>query len=633
MRLAVKPGEAPTTHDLVHRANDHGPRVLIVDDDAEFAEGLADILESHGYSVAVAHSAEQARSIIEDFDASVGLVDIRLGTEDGLDLLADLKQARPGICCVAISAYADLESAIRAVHEGAREYLRKPLAGRDLLMTVERCFEMVLLRTAKAAVEEGLRNANERLEALARTDPLTGLPNRRHLCEALEQELARIGRYGGRLALVTVDVDDLKALNDSFGHQTGDLALLETASSLRREARQADFVARLSGDEFVVLMPQTTAEGAVIAAEQLRKTIADQVVSDGKRTVRFTVSAGVSAAEGSDGADPSTLLRLSDVALYAAKRAGRNCVRAWRDIHQEEVTTGDAAGARRVEDFRKQIVELTYCARDASIQGIWSLIRALEARDQYTKDHSENVTRYAVGLAKTMGLAAEEVEILRRAAMVHDIGKIGVPDSILQKPGPLTKQERRVMQSHVLVGIHILQEIRLLEREIPLIRCHHERWDGQGYPHRVSGPEMPLGATILSVADALDAITSNRVYRAARDLSDALRIITEASESQFAPAPVDALGRWVRQTSISLGCDGTLTAEDLLKTQGDATAMDAIIIPPGWPRACARTDTAGDDASLSPAEEGILIKPPDLNDSLRIPDDVPKPKEASAHEQ
>ena len=585
MNVTVKPDEAPTTHDLVHRADDREPRVLVVDDDAEFAEGLVDILESRGYSLAVAHSAQQARSVIQNFDASVALVDICLGSDDGLDLLADLKQARPGICCVTISAHAEIESAIRAVREGAQEYLRKPLAGNDLLATVERCFEMVRLRKEKAAAEKGLRDANERLEALVRMDPLTELPNRRHLRETLELELARIGRYGGCLALVTVDIDDLKALNDSYGHQMGDRALVAMARSLRREVRQADFVARWGGDEFVLLMPHTTAEGAVSAAEQIRKTIADLVVSDGKRTVSFTVSAGVSAAEGSDGVDPSALLRLSDVALYAAKRAGRNCVRARQDIHQEKVTTEDATGPRRVEDFRKQIVELTYCARDASIQSIWSLIRALEARDQYTKDHSENVTRYAVGLAKTMGLAAEDVEIIRRAAMVHDIGKIGVPDNILQKPGPLTKQERRVMQSHVLVGLQILREIRLLEREMPLVRCHHERWDGQGYPHRVSGPAIPLGATILSVADALDAITANRVYRAARDLSDAMEIIAEESESQFAPRAVDALARWVTETSIRLGCDGTLTAEDLLKTQADATAMDAIIIPPGWPRA------------------------------------------------
>ena len=142
-----------------NQPDDPEPRVLIVDDDAEFAESLADVLESHGYGVAMAHSAEQAGSIIEDFDASVALVDIRLGTNDGLDLLADLKQARPGICCVTMSAYADLESAIRAVREGAREYLQKPIDGEELLATVKRCCEMVRLRREKVAAERALQRS------------------------------------------------------------------------------------------------------------------------------------------------------------------------------------------------------------------------------------------------------------------------------------------------------------------------------------------------------------------------------------------------------------------------------------------------------------------------------------------
>jgi putative nucleotidyltransferase with HDIG domain len=162
-------------------------------------------------------------------------------------------------------------------------------------------------------------------------------------------------------------------------------------------------------------------------------------------------------------------------------------------------------------------------------------------------------------------LGGEEA-VIRRAAMIHDIGKIGVPDSILRKPGPLSEGERRIMEQHPLVGVRILDQMRSLEREIPIVRHHHERWDGRGYPDNISGEAIPVGARILAVADALDAITSQRIYRASRPLSDALQVLIEDAGRQFAPEVVDALLEWVRTISHDLGGHIDLTTADLLST-------------------------------------------------------------------
>jgi putative nucleotidyltransferase with HDIG domain len=201
------------------------------------------------------------------------------------------------------------------------------------------------------------------------------------------------------------------------------------------------------------------------------------------------------------------------------------------------------------------------------IQSIWGLAQALEARDPYTKSHSENVMRYAVGIAETLGTGQADVHLIRRAAMMHDIGKIGVPDAVLRKPGDLNQGDREVMERHPLIAIRILDQMRFLEREMPIVRHHHERWDGGGYPDGIAGPAIPTGARILAVADAFDAITSNRIYRNARGLPDAVNVLTEESGKQFDPEAADAMRRWIRRVERELKLVGKLTSQQLLATQ------------------------------------------------------------------
>jgi diguanylate cyclase (GGDEF)-like protein/putative nucleotidyltransferase with HDIG domain len=399
--------------------------------------------------------------------------------------------------------------------------------------------------TEMVKAREGIEEVNRRLEELATTDPLTGLWNRRHFVETLDAEIARSRRYGADLALLMVDVDQFKSINDSCGHLYGDRVLVEAARLLRNEARDNDIVARYAGDEFMVLMPNTTAEQAMNAAERVRAKAAERRISDERHTVRLTFSVGVAAIGPASDLPPEQIARAADEALYAAKHGGRNCIRMWSQVVDDPQADAELDG-EAVKLLERKVEELSARSQDLFLDSLHGLVQALDARDPYMRCHSENVTRYAVAVARTMGLETEEVGVIRRAAMMHDIGKIGVPDAILQNTGPLSDQDRKVMRQHPLIGVRILSHMRVLEREIPLIRHHHERWNGEGYPDNIAGTAIPLGARILAVADAFDAITSDRVYRKGVGRPEAIERLVEQSGKQFDPVVVDALVQWLR---------------------------------------------------------------------------------------
>jgi diguanylate cyclase (GGDEF)-like protein/putative nucleotidyltransferase with HDIG domain len=351
---------------------------------------------------------------------------------------------------------------------------------------------------------------------LALTDPLTGLGNHRHFHERLQRELAHAEESGGLVSLCFLDVDDFKRINDQHGHPAGDRVLSQVASRLR----QGGEAFRLGGDEFAVLLPGVEEGEALAIAQSIVARIgATELGAAGA----ITVSSGV-ATYPQHGRERDSLIRLADGALYWAKEHGKNQVRLARpDVTELSEFRKVASGADRVARFRAAA----------------SLARAVDSRDAYTGSHSERVSALAEKIAEQLELTAEEIELTRLAGSLHDLGKLAIPEEILRKPSGLTDAERIVLERHPQIGYRMLESLGV-DPIADWVLHHHERWDGAGYPDGLAGEEIPLGARIIFVADAFDAMTSNRLYRDPVPIRQALREVERCSGSQFDPQVVSA---------------------------------------------------------------------------------------------
>jgi diguanylate cyclase (GGDEF)-like protein/putative nucleotidyltransferase with HDIG domain len=362
------------------------------------------------------------------------------------------------------------------------------------------------------------RSTHKALNAirLALTDPLTGLGNHRHFHERLQRELAHADEHGGMVSLCFLDVDDFKRINDQYGHPAGDRVLSQVASRLRQGGESF----RLGGDEFAVLLVGMDEQLALSTAQSIVQRIADTELG---KAGAITVSAGV-ATFPQHGRERDSLIRLADGALYWAKEHGKNQVRLAR------------ADVAELSEFRRVAGGIDRAAR---FRAAASLASAVDSRDAYTGSHSERVANFASEIASQLGLPPEEVELTRLAGSLHDLGKLAIPEEILRKPARLSDAERLVLERHPQIGYRMLESLGV-DPIADWVLHHHERWDGHGYPDGLAGERIPLGARIIFVADAFDAMTSDRLYRAALSYEDAISEVDRCAGSQFDPEVVNA---------------------------------------------------------------------------------------------
>jgi diguanylate cyclase (GGDEF)-like protein/putative nucleotidyltransferase with HDIG domain len=360
---------------------------------------------------------------------------------------------------------------------------------------------------------------------LALTDPLTGLGNHRHFHERLQRELLRAEDEARPLTLCFVDIDDFKKINDRYGHPSGDRVLSQVGARLR----QGGEAFRLGGDEFALLLDDHDEGMGLAAADSIVERIAT-VDFDHIGTV--TVSAGL-ATFPMQGHGRDELIRLADSALYWAKEHGKNRVRLYRpEVVELSELKRLAAGPDKAARYRAAA----------------SLAKAVDARDTYTGSHSERVSELAAKVAKRLGLDAEQVELTRLAGSLHDLGKLAIPEEILRKPGTLTDSERLVLERHPQIGFRMLDSLGV-DPVADLVLHHHERWDGAGYPDGLRGDKIPLGARIIFVTDAYDAMTSDRVYRPKRSSPAALAELERCAGTQFDPGIVAAFAEEVGESA------------------------------------------------------------------------------------
>jgi len=394
------------------------------------------------------------------------------------------------------------------------------------------------------------------------TDALTAVGSRKLLEDKLQAECARAKRYKRQFSIAIIDLDNFKTINDVLGHAVGDDTLRKLAECMKSQKRTTDVLTRYGGDEFVIIMPETKAKDAVTLLERIRGKIQEiKVVED----LPMTISCGIAQSLSEPTDSSREVMRRADLALYEAKSAGRNCVKVWNETMSKALSDNDIE-TKKITKLQRRIDGLSEQAEKVFIQSIWGLVQALEAKDSYTKKHSENVMHYAVGIAKTMKITPKQIDVIRRAAMIHDIGKIGIPDAILSKPGKLTPRERSVIEQHPLIAVRILEKMTFLEQEIAIVRHHHEKWNGQGYPDGISNTVIPLGARIMAVADTFDALTSDRPYHKPRPFAEAIEILVDSSGYDYDPRAVKGMVSWVQKVRSQLG-KAQLAPEDLLDSQ------------------------------------------------------------------
>jgi len=452
--------------------------------------------------------------------------------------------------------------------------------------------EITLLQTLTDQVSGALHNALtfQRAQEQAITDGLTGVKTHRFFMEALSAEWKRSTRAGRPFALVLMDLDRFKFVNDFYGHLEGDVVLQRVGKILEQSCRRSDVVARYGGDEFVVLMPETNVDQARQLGGKLRSGVASDAML---REKNISASFGI-AAFPLHGSTPQELIQVADASMYVSKHQGGNAVstadhydtdeaRRWkRDVLEaylgvelkRQFTTGPQAFEeilRRLQHFVQSLSGNLMGADNgddvpagspapltsAVIETLTQLSIAIDAKDPYTQGHSQKVSAYGVMLAQSVGLTAAEIEEIRLAGLLHDVGKVGIPEAILNKAGPLDTDEWEIMKTHATLGAQLLDPLcdvpssagdastvstvrKMAGRLRESVLHHHEFYDGSGYPGGLASAEIPLGARIIGLVDSYDTITSDRMYKKGRLAKEAMAELERCGGAQFDPELVKA---------------------------------------------------------------------------------------------
>jgi diguanylate cyclase (GGDEF)-like protein len=355
-------------------------------------------------------------------------------------------------------------------------------------------------------------------EKKARIDELTGLLNRRSLDEMIDNEISRHSRYGGVFSLAILDLDSFKIYNDTFGHPAGDKLLRQVSNIIKGSIRNADNAFRYGGDEFAVLLPQTTIEAGLQVTERIRKTITEEVrVGD----LPVTISIGL-ASWPDDGISHTDIIAAADVTLYRAKRSGGN--KSCQALGTLAALQDTASITINDNNIDIKILEV-----------IKSLAETVDARNYYSSNHSNRVTDCSLALGKAIKLDTAEMSRLEACSLMHDIGTIGISDVILGKNNNLTAEEWEVVKTHPKLGSEIAARIPQLVSCVNGILYHHEKYDGSGYPKGLKGDEIPIEARILAIADSYIAMTSERSFSGALSHKMALEELQKGSGTQFDP--------------------------------------------------------------------------------------------------
>jgi diguanylate cyclase (GGDEF)-like protein len=395
-------------------------------------------------------------------------------------------------------------------------------------------FHLIDMRTLLKAQTDLLAGLFVEVEKLSIIDPLTGLLNRRGFFKQAKKNVDLARESESDISVIMVDIDLFKTVNDIYGHQVGDRVIHGIAQEFKRTLRESDLIGRYGGEEFIGLLTNINEDESYYVAERLRQRIESLVIQTEFYNINVTVSIGVCHLN-SGSAGMESLFSRADKALYEAKSSGRNRVVLWKNSSLFLPQGPRPFVLEGVKKFEQNNNSDTMRVYEETIEG-WA--RALEMRDKETEGHAQRVTTLSVRMAQKIGVSHEECEDIRRGALLHDIGKIAIPDNILFKEGKLDQDEWEVMKKHPVYAYDFLAPISFLAKIIDIPYCHHEHWDGSGYPRGLKGESIPIAARIFTLVDVFDALTSDRPYRPAWTKEAALYYINDEAGKLFDPSLV-----------------------------------------------------------------------------------------------
>lgn len=380
---------------------------------------------------------------------------------------------------------------------------------------------------------DNLKAERDRLQKLSFVDTLTELHNGRYFDARLDSELERTNRFHRPMSLLLLDIDQLHLVNEAFGYRSGHYLLKSVATLLNRKLRGMDVITRMTEDQFGVILPETKSCIALTVAERIRKAIEDEkfsVILDSGDICEVSAKVTIGIATCPDHSRTRDgLLMAAEIATFAGKhRGGNRC----------SLYTPMQCGGLTVDP-----TELYELIHDPCKSAVITLAGAVDAREEGTCGHSHRVARYSVATARQLGLSQDELDSMRIAGLLHDLGNLGIPQWLISKPGALTVDERDCLQQHAEMGKTILERVPGIESILPAVLHHHERWDGNGYPNGLAGEDIPILARILAVVDSYDAMTSDRPYRGAMSFQEAVDELCQCAGSQFDPNVVEAFLR------------------------------------------------------------------------------------------
>lgn len=396
--------------------------------------------------------------------------------------------------------------------------------------------EISYLESTASVLSIAVKNATlyDTINREARLDSLTELYNRRSFIEILRNDFEKA--RGDAVSLILFNMDDFKLYNELYGGESGDKMLRDFADILRNEFAHIGTAARYGGKEFAVILPFCDTASAYGHAQRVKEELQRRLAASGEKVSRFlTFSAGICTYPVS-AATAEQLLSYANMAVDAAKKKGKNRIL----VYSRSIGSPDCE--EKVQDKLSTGQEY--------MSTIYALTAAIDAKDHYTFSHSQNVSSLSVQLGEAYGLDREHLEIIRQAGLLHDIGKIGIPDAVLCKTSRLTPEEYEIMKQHVERSIAMIRHLPSLDYVIPVVIGHHERWDGKGYPRGISGESIPIGARCMAIADSFDAMVSRRTYKEPMPLEGALEEIQRNLGTQFDPELGQLFVRLVREGKI-----------------------------------------------------------------------------------